>query len=221
MWRQKPNLHNLPLFRCKSEVHEPNTLREKLDPKTKECIFLGYAEGVKAGVFEHVVTCQRFVSRDDVVESVRLNSESIVGGSSTCQGKSQSNEVSFVQSEDDPYETKTPPTTKGSSTYTHEIYNDPLMGYQEIPTRRPRQLLVRFMHKWALTTQVEDKQEPLTMAEALMSVHWREAMETEYKSLVHNDTWKLFPCLQTEPSSAVSGVIAPRPTREEQSSDTK
>lgn len=44
------------------------------------------------------------------------------------------------------------------------------------------------MHKWALTTQTEDEQEPLMVAEASGYVHWREAMEKEYKSFVHNDT---------------------------------
>lgn len=63
MWRYKPNLHNLPLFGYKSHVHILDTLRWKLKPKTKDCIFLGYAEGVKARVFEHMATCQYFVSR--------------------------------------------------------------------------------------------------------------------------------------------------------------
>lgn len=48
MWGQKPNLHNLPLFRCKSHVHILDTLKGKLDPKTKDCIFLEYADKVKA-----------------------------------------------------------------------------------------------------------------------------------------------------------------------------
>lgn len=47
------------------------------------------------------------------------------------------------------------------------------------------------MYEWVLTTQVEDKQEPLIVAEALKSVHWREAIEKEYKSLIHNNIWEL------------------------------
>lgn len=54
MWGQKANLHNSPLFGCRSQVHIFDTLREKLDPTTKDYIFLGYAKGVKARVFEHV-----------------------------------------------------------------------------------------------------------------------------------------------------------------------
>jgi hypothetical protein len=62
MWGHKPNLHNLPLFGCKSQVHVLDTLRRKLNPKMKDCIFLGYAEGLKASVFERVAPGQRFAS---------------------------------------------------------------------------------------------------------------------------------------------------------------
>lgn len=54
MWRQKSNLHNLSLIGYKSQVHITDNLQRKLYPKTKDYIFLGYAEGVKAEVFEHV-----------------------------------------------------------------------------------------------------------------------------------------------------------------------
>lgn len=153
---------------------------------------------------------------------MRLHSEPIVGGSHICQGKNQPIEVSFVQSQDDPFEIESPPrTTEGSSTYTREIYNDPLMRYQEIPVRRPMQPPVCFMHKWALTTQVEDDLEPLMVTEASRSVHWRKAMEREYKSFVHNNTWNSFLYPRTRPLLAVSGVIELKLTRGERSSNTR
>lgn len=51
MWGQKPNLNNLPLFGCKAHVYILDVFCGKLDAKTKDYIFLGYAEGVKAWVF--------------------------------------------------------------------------------------------------------------------------------------------------------------------------
>lgn len=56
MWGQKPNLHNLPLFGCKLQVHVLDTGRGKLDPKTKDCIFFKCAKRVKAGVEKGVNT---------------------------------------------------------------------------------------------------------------------------------------------------------------------
>lgn len=41
--------------------------------------------------------------------------------------------------------------------------------------------------------QIEDKLEPLIVAEALELKHWREAMKREYQSLVYNNTWELLP----------------------------
>lgn len=182
------------MFGCRSQIHVLDTLREKLDPKTKECIFLGYAEGVKVGVLEHVAIGQRFVLCDAVVGSMRLNSKPIAGGSLAYHGKNKPTEVSSEQSKDDLYKTESPsPTSKGSSTYTHEIYDNPFMGYEEMPIRRPKEPPIRFMHKWTLTTQIEDELKPLTVTKASRSVHWREAMEREYKSLVYNNTQELVP----------------------------
>lgn len=93
MWGQIPNLHNLLLFGFKSHVHILDTLRGKLDPKTKDYIFLGYTEGVKVGVFEYVATSERLVLRDVVVRSVRLNLEQIAGSSPRYEGKKSTSEV--------------------------------------------------------------------------------------------------------------------------------
>jgi hypothetical protein len=41
--------------------------------------------------------------------------------------------------------------------------------------------------------QTEDKLESLTVAEASGLADWREAMEREYQSLIHNNTWELVP----------------------------
>lgn len=56
MWGQNSNFYNLPLFGCKSRVYIFDILTKKLNPKTKDCIFFGYAKGIKARVFEYVAT---------------------------------------------------------------------------------------------------------------------------------------------------------------------
>lgn len=139
MWGHKPNLYNLPLFGWRSQVHVPETLRGKLDPKTKDCIFFGYAEGVKARIFKNVATSQRFVLRDAVVRSMRFNSKPIIRGLLGYQGKRSSIEVNPEQLKEDPHEMESwSPTNEGSSTSTQEHDDDPLTGYKGIPARRPR-----------------------------------------------------------------------------------
>lgn len=78
MWGQKPNLQDLPLFGCKLQVHVLDTLYWKLNPKTKDCIFLEYVEEVKAKIFKYVATSQRFVLQDAIVKNVRLNLKLVV-----------------------------------------------------------------------------------------------------------------------------------------------
>lgn len=75
MWWQKPNLSNLLLFGYKAQVHILDVFCGKLNAKMKDCIFLGYANGVKARIFEHVVWGQQFVLQDAIVRIMRFNLE--------------------------------------------------------------------------------------------------------------------------------------------------
>lgn len=126
------------MFECKSQVHISNTLRRKLDPKTKDCIFLGYKEGVKAEVFEHMATSQRMVSRDSIVKNVRLNLEPILGSSPEYQGKRSTVEVSLEQPKEDRHEPKfQSPITKENFTTTQEGANKSLTEREEMPTWHP------------------------------------------------------------------------------------
>jgi hypothetical protein len=51
---QKPDLSRLPRFGGRSLIHIPDQLRGKLDGKAVEGIFLGFADGMKAGVIRDV-----------------------------------------------------------------------------------------------------------------------------------------------------------------------
>lgn len=194
MWGQKPNLHNLPIFGCKLQVHISDTLREKLNPKTKDCIFLEYAKGVKGGVFEYVATSERFVLRETIIRSVRLNFKSIARLSPRYQGKIGTAKVSLEQLEEDRHELEFySPITKENSTTFKEDDDEPLREWEETLARRPQQPLVWFMHEWALTMLIKIKLEPLTMAKALGLAYWREGVEKEYMPPVHNNTWEVVP----------------------------
>lgn len=59
-----PSLAHLRIFGCKAWVHIPNKKRRKLDPKSLECTFLGYAKNRKAFVVAHHSSNRVFESRD-------------------------------------------------------------------------------------------------------------------------------------------------------------
>lgn len=75
-------------------------------------------------------------------------------------------------------------------------YEDVFMEeIQNLPPVRERRMPSRFCDKDCLLVD-SGIDEPKTVQEALngeQSVHWREAMESEYSSLLKNDTWDLVP----------------------------
>jgi hypothetical protein len=62
---QKPNLSMLRIFGCKAWAHVPARLRkDKFDSHSRECIHIGYADGMRAYLLYDPKTKQVFESRD-------------------------------------------------------------------------------------------------------------------------------------------------------------
>lgn len=124
------------MFGCKSPIHILDTLREKPNPKTIDCIFLEYVEGVKARVFKHVATSHRFVPRDAIVRSVRLNSKPIARLFLWYQCKRGTAEVSLEQPEEDQHKPKLQSSMTGeNSTISQEDNNKQLVEWKKTTTR--------------------------------------------------------------------------------------
>ena len=66
--RKKPNFSHLEVFRCLDYVHIPNELRSKMDPKAKECVFIGYSLEHKGYCCHNPITWKIRVSRDVVFD---------------------------------------------------------------------------------------------------------------------------------------------------------
>ena len=50
MWsRKQPSYKQLRVFGCKAYCHIPKEFRDKLVPKSKKCIFLGYGDSGEMG----------------------------------------------------------------------------------------------------------------------------------------------------------------------------
>ena len=61
---EKPSISHLKTFGCKCYAHIPKQIRTKLEPKAKECIFVGYPLESKAYRVYDPVDKRLFVSRD-------------------------------------------------------------------------------------------------------------------------------------------------------------
>ncbi|KAL0355895.1 UNVERIFIED_CONTAM: Retrovirus-related Pol polyprotein from transposon TNT 1-94 [Sesamum radiatum] len=69
VWTGIPiNFDHLRIFGCPIYVHVPRDERSKLDPKSKQCIFLSYKKGVKGYKFWDPVARKMVISRDAVFD---------------------------------------------------------------------------------------------------------------------------------------------------------
>ena len=72
----KPSVAHLRIFGCKAHVHVPDAKRRKLDAKSIECVFLGFAENRKAYICVQRPSGQVFESRDVVFDKGSASSPS-------------------------------------------------------------------------------------------------------------------------------------------------
>lgn len=62
------DLSNLRIFGCLTYMHIPSEDRSELDPKSKQCIFIGYNKGVKGYKLQDLVKRKVVVSRDVIFD---------------------------------------------------------------------------------------------------------------------------------------------------------
>ena len=67
----KPSLQHLRVFRCDAYVHVPKENRTKMDKKVKNCIFIGYKNGVKVQKLWNPETKKIVYSLDVVFREVK------------------------------------------------------------------------------------------------------------------------------------------------------
>ncbi|KAL0423499.1 UNVERIFIED_CONTAM: hypothetical protein Sradi_0884700 [Sesamum radiatum] len=69
VWTGNPiDFDHSRIFGCSTYMHVPSDERSKLDPKSKQCIFLGYKKGVKGYKFWDPVPRKMVISRDAVFD---------------------------------------------------------------------------------------------------------------------------------------------------------
>ncbi len=61
---EKPSITNLKIFGCKAYSHIPKKRRRKLEPKSLECVFIGYIEGIKGYNLYNTKSRKVFYIRD-------------------------------------------------------------------------------------------------------------------------------------------------------------
>ena len=183
-YEHKPNVNHLRVFGCNAYVHVPDQKHKKLEEKSTTCIFVGYPITSKGYTFYNPESKKMFVSRD-----AKFLENSFVSNKVKATESSQDKEIFDFDS----YFPEAEPVNEDSQ---EEIVPRRSQRIRSAP-ERPGTLTGDWWrnNRLYVTTNVNDVDfEPRSMDEALNSSNafkWKAAADSEYESLLKNDTWKL------------------------------
>ena len=198
----KPNVSNLRVFGCLSFVHTPDGKRQKFDPKASKAIFVGYPQDTK-GYKLYDLSSKHFVrSRNSTF--YENNFHSFEQGNLRCD---KSAVLHDFNENDEPIDTAAEPVALENIPEPAENFQPVGATYEEtfmrqvqnLGTERQRKPPQRFHLEGcfavteSLTAEIDELKSIKEAINGEHSVQWKEAMESEYLSLMQNDTWGLVP----------------------------
>lgn len=194
MWTSKPvDYSTLYSFGCPVYVMYNAQERTKLDPKSRKCMFLGYADGVKGYRLWDPTTRKVIVSRDVIFAEDQIQWKD--GNDSTSK---DSTETTTVQEENNPVEEI---TDSSEAAPEHEV-QEPVESEAPEVRRSTRESRPPAWHsEYVMESNVAyclltEDGEPLTFHEATSGSDvplWMTAMQEEIEALHKNKTWQLVP----------------------------
>ena len=184
MWSGKPSDYSsLHVFGCPVYVMYNNQERTKLDPKSRKCIFLGYADGVKGYRLWDPTARKVIISRDIIFAENDKQMEQKNDGTKEVvsiqlnEGENDSSEAEPEHAEQAPDETDDDEVRKSTRlTKKPTWHSDYVMASHDA---------------YCLLTE---EGEPSTFQEAVRSSDaslWMKAMQEEMEALHKNKTWEL------------------------------
>ena len=218
LFGRRPDISHLRAFGCVSYVHVPDGQRRKLDAKACKSIFVGYPPGVKGYKLYDLEKKKFVVSRDvqffeqnfdhfdeiKLKDAVQADMRSIFPDADQESERVTQHSVPEEPAVPENVEPAVPQIVKPVGVPNKEApvrrtYEDVFMEeVRNLPPVRERRMPSKFGDEDCLLVDSEID-EPKTVQEALngeQCVQWREAMESEYSSLLKNDTWDLVPPLE-------------------------
>eukprot|EP00253_Pinus_taeda_P011674 PITA_11674 len=178
-----------------ARAHILDEKRKALEPKSEKCIIVGYSEDVK-GYRLIPFNSKNVIIRRDV--NFHENKSTYKPSSTHVPPLSISSTFEHISSSDDESEDENPPPpsqdppsapslpklVQATQNAAGDLVGDPTDQHR---TRS------QFERASSLLPQVSANYDPDTFAEASTNPHWDVAMNEEYRSLLANDTWDLFP----------------------------
>ena len=186
---RKPNISHLKVFGCMAYALIPDVQRKKLDKKAEKFRFIGYCNESKGYRLIDEKTKKVYKRRDVIFSESDFKIEKSLKNASEVEINPDEAEEHQHPREDQEEE--------------HQELEDHQEEEQHYP-RRQRRPPVRFGKDEYVATVEESVNhvaykaceiiEPKTLEEALASDHaeeWKTAIDSEYESLIENETWEL------------------------------
>ena len=208
LFQQKPDVSNLRVFGCITFAHIPENQRHKLDKKALKTIFVGYPEGTKwYKLYE--LQSKRFLRSQNVIfhedkfhnfeESKQSNKDIVVHEFHDAVSDNDGSTDDTIETTDNRDILEHIEQLNRNSQPVGATYEEKLMGeVRNLGPKRQLKIPSRFHPNSCLLSESfrDEIDEPTTVAEALNSEHslqWQDAINSEYNSLMKNDTWELVP----------------------------
>ena len=194
LFNTKPAVTNLRVFGCVSAVsyvHVPDNKRTKLDAKSKKVIFVGYPDSTNGYKLFDPVTHKFIRSRDVVFFEGKFHDfgeEHSIHTRIYAIGNERVNHGEAEQPVPDPENHN----QRVGATYEENFIRE----VQNLDAKRQRRPTTRFDEEVyaAADNLTADINEPVSIQEAWTeehSVDWKRATNSEYESLMNNQTWEL------------------------------
>ena len=207
-FEQKPDVSNLRVFGCITYTHIPENKRHKLDNKALKTIFVGYPEGTK-GYKLFDVQSKRFLRSRNVLfqedkfhnfEGSNQSKSNIVfhdfykadldDDKAIYDNNEADDNRDIIEHNEQPNGIPQPVGATYEERFMEEVRN--------LGPKRQHKVPERFNQDNCFLSESfeEDIDEPMTVSEALKGKHavqWQDAINSEYNSLMRNDTWELVP----------------------------
>ena len=213
-YKEKPDVSNLRVFGCKAYARIPDEKRKKLDPKSQQCIFVGYPAGVKGYKLYDPVK-RKMIVRRDVIFIENIFDHSI-------ENKGEPDELlpaiclDFDYDDDEDNDDDVRDATRNAENreeiddairenVTEEAVHDDAQDTRDRPRRNVNPIdrygtvaTHRFGH-WEVPDEVHmavgpGSDDPRSYREAMNgpnSTLWKTAAEVEIESVLKNRTWDL------------------------------
>ena len=200
LWTGKtPNYDHLRVFGCEAYVHVPKQLRQKLDFKSRKCIFLGYGVDGQFGYRLWDPETRTIVRSSDVVFNEKIMHKQPIKEVEVRKVVFQDVTPSISVQKNN----STPMPNSPTNVHPYEdVQNEDACVQPEnslTPVQQPVRRSTRVSRPPAKLTDyvmLTDAGEPSCYKEAMLAsdhAKWEHAMQSELDSIYKNGTWDLVP----------------------------